>query len=153
MGIVMATLEKIKSMIKTAMLNKDSITLTSLRSLISESNNIAISNKRKEVTEDDVLLALSRGIKQREDSRATYTNAGRYDLAHIEDAELVVIKSLLPEQMSETELSGVISKVISETGATTQKQMGMVMGKLMPLVKGKADPKLVSSLVTSKLCQ
>ena len=149
----MATLDKIKSMIKTAMVNKDSVSLTALRSLISESNNIAISHNRKDVTEDDVLLALSRGIKQREDSLTTYINAGRDDLVQVEATELAIIKSLLPEQMSETELVAVIEKVISETGATTQKQMGMVMGKLMPLVKGKADPKLVSSLVTSKLCQ
>ena len=147
----LTTLEKIKLLVKTKMHQKDSFTVNTLRAIISESTNIAISENRKSVAEDDVLLALSRGIKQREDSLTTFTNAGRLDLANVEEKELVIYKSFLPEQMSEEELSNVINKVISETGASNPKQMGMVMGKLMPLVKGKADAKLVSAIVTSKL--
>ena len=147
----MTILERVKSDMKTAMKAKEQRRVLTLRRIISDANNIAMDNKRKDATEDDAMLALTRGVKQREESIATYLDANRKDLAEIEQVELVYFKEYLPAQLSEEEIVTLVEKAIETTGASTKKQMGMVMGKLMPDVKGKADGSLVSRLVSERL--
>jgi uncharacterized protein YqeY len=105
------------------------------------------------VTLDDagVQQVLIKQAKQRRESLDEYTKAGRDDLAVQEKYELEVIKGYLPQMMSREEIEVLVKQVIVETGAVSPKDMGKVMGKLMPQVKGKADGRLVNEVVREQL--
>jgi len=105
------------------------------------------------VTLDDagVLQVLTKQAKQRRESIAEYTKAGRDDLAEQEQYELGVIETYLPQMMSREEIEVLVKQVIVDTGASSPKDMGKVMGKLMPQVKGKADGRLVNEVVRELL--
>lgn len=113
--------------------------------------------KQEEVDEGLVLdeagveNVLARQAKQRRESIADSERAGRPDLAAQELAELRIIETYLPEMMSRAEIEAVARVVISETGASSMKDMGMVMGRLMPQVKGKADGREVNEVVRNLL--
>lgn len=104
-----------------------------------------------ELSEDEALKVLQREAKQRRDSVEAYQSAGRADLAEREEAELAVIKSYLPEVMSEDELAKLVDEVTSEIGATDIKQMGAVIGAVMKRAGARADGAQVSKLVREKL--
>jgi len=105
------------------------------------------------VTLDDagVQQVLTKQAKQRRESLAEYTKAGRDDLAAQEAYELEVIEAYLPQLMSREEISVLVRQAIAGTGASSPKDMGKVMGKLMPQVKGKADGRLVNQIVREQL--
>lgn len=105
------------------------------------------------VTLDDagVLQVLTKQAKQRRESIAEYTKAGRDDLVEQEAYELGVIEAYLPQMMSKEEIEVLVKQAIADTGATSSKDMGKVMGKLMPQVKGKADGRLVNEVVREQL--
>jgi uncharacterized protein YqeY len=90
-------------------------------------------------------------LKQRRESISQFTSAGRDDLIAIEEAELVIIKEFLPEAFSEKEIAALIELAISNTGATSIKDMGKVMGILKPQLQGRADVGKVSQLIKHKL--
>jgi uncharacterized protein len=100
--------------------------------------------------EPEVLRVLQREAKQRKDSITQFKDGGRDDLADSEQAELTIIETYLPQQMSEEELSELVDAVIRETGATPA-QMGVVIGEVMKRTAGKADGAAVSQLVRQKL--
>ena len=103
------------------------------------------------LSDDEALKVLQREAKQRRDSVEAYQAAGRTDLAEREEAELTVIKSYLPEVMSEDELAKVVDEVVAEIGATDAKQMGAVIGAVLKRVGARADGGAVSKLVREKL--
>jgi len=142
---------KLQEDIKDAMKARDQDKLLALRTLSSDIKKIAIDAGRREPSDEDVLAAVSRAIKQREDSAEQFRNAGRLELADVETAQVGWIKAYQPEQLSETEVRAIVSEVIASLGATSKKEMGKVMGALMPRVKGKADGKLVQSVVNALL--
>lgn len=142
---------KLNDEIKTAMKARDMKRLSTLRGLMAAAKNVAIDDGRKEASDEDVLASVTKGLKQRADSVEQYKNAGRDDLVEIEEFEIAIYKEFQPEQMSEEEVTALVEKVIADTGAESKKDMGKVMGGLMPLVKGKADGKLVSKIVGMKL--
>ena len=113
--------------------------------------------KQKEVDErvnlDDtqVLAVLDKMVKQRRESLEQYEKAGRDDLASVERFELDLIQTYLPEQLSDEELSGLISTTISELGASSIRDMGPVMNALRGQVQGRADMKAVSQAVKNQL--
>lgn len=145
-------IEKVSAEIKSAMKNKDSARLITLRSLMSESKNIAINDKRKDVSTDDIITALTKGIKLREDSYASYKDAGRNDLADKESYEIDVLKEFQPKQLTELEVVALVDDVITSLGVVTKKDMGKVMGEVMKSIpKGSVDNKIVSKIVGSKL--
>lgn len=145
-------IEKLSAEIKTAMKAKDSARLTTLRGLMSEAKNIAINDKRKDVISDDIVTALTKGIKQREDSYASYKDAGRNDLADKESYEINVLKEFQPKQLTELEVVALVDDVIASLGVVTKKDMGRVMGEVMKsITKGSVDNKIVSKIVGSKL--
>ena len=145
-------IDLIMSDIKTAMRAKDTDKLKTLRALMAEAKNIAIADKRKDVTEDDYMSALTKAIKQRNDSIKDFSDAGRDDLVKIEEYEKNVLSSYLPSQLTEAEVGAIVDEAISATGATTKKEMGKVMGAVMKNIeKGTVDNKLVSKIVGSKL--
>jgi uncharacterized protein YqeY len=113
--------------------------------------------KQKEVDErielDDVTVGgiVEKLIKQRKDSISQFQAAGRDDLVAAEQAELVVLQAYLPEQFSTTEVEAAVTAAIAESGATSAKDMGKVMGLLKPRLAGRADMGQVSALIKARL--
>ena len=135
---------------KDAMRAKDSARLGTIRLLLA-----AI--KQKEVDErielDDATISsiVEKLIKQRKDSISQFQTAGRDDLVAIEQAELVVLQAYLPEQLSSVEVEAAVIAAIAESGATSTKDMGKVMGLLKPRLAGRADMGQVSTLIKAQL--
>jgi len=113
--------------------------------------NVAIRNGRKEATDEDFLTAVNKAIKQRQDSAEQFRNGGRNELALVEETQLNWFKVYLPEQLSETELRTIIAETISFVGAVTKKDIGKVMKELSPKLKGRADMKVVNSIISESL--
>ena len=103
------------------------------------------------LADEDVTVILTREAKRRRESIEGYEKGGRADLVAKEKAELDLIESYLPKQMSREEIAELAKQAIAEAGATSEKQMGAVMQKLMPKVKGKADGKVVNQIVKELL--
>ena len=148
----MSVEEKINADLKTAMLAKDEIGLRGLRAIKSA---ILLAKTEKGATgvlttEKEVQM-LQKLVKQRRDSITEFEKANRQDLITKEKDEVAVIEKYLPAMMSEDEVREVVKKVIAETGATTQKEMGKVMGAASKQLAGKADNKLVADVVKSLL--
>jgi uncharacterized protein YqeY len=107
-----------------------------------------------EITDEIILELIERQAKQRRDSIELYLKGDREDLAQIEQGELEILLTYLPESLSEVELDEALAQAIAETGATSMAEMGKVMGRLMPLLKqtGKTiDGALVSQRVKARL--
>ena len=136
--------------IKEAMKAQDREKLMTLRTLHSEIKNVGI-NQRKEVTDEDVVSVIAKGIKLRLDAIEQFAKAGRTDLVKKEEDQIAVYKLFQPAQMATSDIEELVSRVVAETGAATKKDMGTVMKALMPLTKGKADGKIVSQIVNNKL--
>jgi len=138
--------------LKQSMLSRDEFKTSVLRMLISA---IGYSEIQKglgyEASEEDVMSAIEKQVKQRKDSIEQYEKAGRNDLADKEKKELELLEKYLPEQMGEEEIKNLVKEAISQTGAATMADMGKVMGALMPKTKGKADGSLVSKIVREQL--
>ena len=142
----MSLKERIREDLKKAMKEKDEVKVRTLRMMIAAIRNLEV-EKMKEASDEDVLTALQREAKKRREAIEKYEEAGREDLAEEERRELQVIESYLPEQMSEEEIEELAKKVIEQVGASSPKDLGKVMKEIMPKVKGRADGKLVNSIV------
>ena len=97
------------------------------------------------------LTVLSRQARQRQESIEAYRNGNRPDLAEREEAELVILRGYLPEPLSHERLVELVGEVIKEIGATDPKEMGKVMSRLMPQVRGRSDGAQVNEMVTELL--
>ena len=135
---------------KQAMKNKEKDKLTVIRMLKAALQNESI-KLGSELSEEAELSVLSREVKQRKDSLHEFEKAGREDLVDKVRAELKHVEIYMPDQLSEEELSAIVTSVIAETGASSKKDMGKVMAALMPKIKGKADGSLVNKLVQQHL--
>ena len=144
----------LKSLIKTqvtiSMKDGDKFRTTVLRMILAEIQKIEIEEK-SDLDELQITSILEKMIKQRNDAIAQFEQAKRQELADKEEQEIEIIREFLPEQMSEEEVSELVSKIISEVGAQDMKDMGKVMGSLKPLIAGKADAGFVSQLVKKAL--
>lgn len=108
-------------------------------------------DERRELDDAATLEVLDKQAKQHRESLEQYRNAGREDLAAREEAELAIIAEYLPEPLSETELDALIEEALSETGATSMKDMGRVMAAVKPRAQGRADMGAVSARVKARL--
>ena len=145
-------IDKLNADIVSAMKAKDKQLLTALRSVKSEASLIALNDTRKETTSDDVIIAASKAVKQREESYLTYNASGRMDLALVEKYEQEVISQYLPQQLSDEDVVELIDDAIATLGATTRKDMGKVMGYVSEKAgKGTVDMKKVSKIVGTRL--
>jgi len=108
-------------------------------------------DSRRDPSEADELVVLKRERKRRAEAFEIYEQAGRADLAEQERFEAELLASYLPEELSADELAALVDEAIAVTGAASPKEMGKVMGVLMPKVGGRADGKLLSDLVRTKL--
>lgn len=146
----MSILEQLAQDIKEAMKQKDSLRLSVVRMLKSSLKNEEI-ERGKALSEQEEISVLSRELKMRLDSLREFEQAGREDLAEKVRQEVAIVKTYLPEELSEEELRKLIQEVIQEVGATSKKEMGKVMSQLMPKVAGRADGKKVNQLVQELL--
>ena len=108
-------------------------------------------DERIELDDDRVLAVLDKMVKQRRESISQYTDAGRTDLVEQEEYEVTILKDFLPEALSEDEIEQLISKAIADTGASSIKDMGKVMGILKPQMQGRADMGAVSGKIKTQL--
>lgn len=146
----MSLLETLNADMKQAMKNKDKEALSVIRMVKSTVMNEEI-NLGHTLTTDEELTVLSREVKQRHDSLSEFEKGNREDLAAGIRSELDVLAKYLPKQLSDDEVKAIVQEAITQTGATTPKDMGKVMGIVTPQVKGKADGKLVANLVKAAL--
>jgi len=108
-------------------------------------------DQRIELDDAATLVVLNKMVKQRHDSITQFRDGGREDLAKIELDEIVVLEAYLPEQMSETELDQMIDEIMAETGAESMRDMGKVMGLIKQKAEGRADIGVASSKVKARL--
>jgi uncharacterized protein YqeY len=108
-------------------------------------------DERTELDDAQVLAVLDKMVKQRRDSIAQYSGAGRQDLADVEQFEIEVIQGYLPAALSDAEIADLVAAAIAETGAAAVSDMGKVMAILKPKVQGRADMGAVSALVKRQL--
>ena len=138
--------------IKQAMLAKDQAKLRGLRA-IKAALLLAKTEKgnAEEITEDTEMKILQRLVKQRKESATIYKEQGREDLFTVEQEEIDVISQFLPQQLDKADIEKVIVKIIAETGATSIKEMGKIMGIANKELAGKADGKLIGEIVKALL--
>lgn len=142
--------EIINNDLKEAMKSKDSFRLSVIR-MVKGAMQLAKPNPREELTDDDVITVISKQIKMRNDSIKEFEAAGRSDLVEQNKKEIEILNTYMPKQLSEEELTEIIDKVFEEVKPTSQKDMGLIMKNISPLVKGKADMSLVNKLVKERL--
>ncbi len=147
----MSLITTIDAEIKKAMIAKRPIALDTLRMLKSAAKYAAIDQGGAggEVTDEIVIAAVRKQIKMRQDTITSYEQAGRS--AEKEKEEITVLEQFLPAQISESELEQIVKTTLAEIGATTKKQMGEAMKAVQAKVAGRADGKLVSTLVGKNL--
>jgi uncharacterized protein YqeY len=121
-----------------------------LRTLHSDIKNCELL-ERKELTDDVVIAVVAKGIKQRQDALTQFRQAGREDLAVVEESQIALFRKYLPTQLDRPAVEALVREAIAAVGAAGKKDLGKVMGALMPKVKGKADGKMVNEIVNSLL--
>ena len=141
---------QIKDDIKAAMKAKDTAKRDALRLLDSAMKQIEV-DERKELSDDDVLAIISKQVKQRNDSATQYKEAGRDDLLEKELAEIAIFETYLPTQLSDDELTTAVKEIIAQTGATSMKDMGKVMGAAKAKIGNLADGKRINECVKALL--
>jgi uncharacterized protein YqeY len=141
---------KITEDMKAAMRAKDTARLGTVRLLLSAMKQKEV-DERVVLTDPDILAIIDKMVKQRRESIVQFEKAGRNDLADGEKAEIVVLSTYLPQQLSDAEVAKEIEAAIAETGASGAKEMGKVMGLLKSRLAGKTDMGKVSGLVKAKL--
>ena len=146
----MTIFERLTEDMKTAMKAGDKERLSTIRLLRGQLKNAMI-DKKDDLSEEEEIAILSNAAKKRRESIEAYGKAGRDDLVEKEKKELEVIQSYLPQPLSPEELEEIVDQAIAEANAQTMKDMGRVMGLIMPKVKGRADGKHINEMVRSKL--
>jgi uncharacterized protein YqeY len=136
--------------VKSALKAGDKKRVTALRMVVCELQNES-KRTRTELDEDAELAVLRRELKRRQESIEAFRAGGRDDLAEHEEFATRIIEDLLPKQMDEAELSGLVDRVIAETGATSARDMGKVMSAVMAQGGVRVDGKLASRLVKEHL--
>ncbi|MCQ2365293.1 MAG: GatB/YqeY domain-containing protein [Akkermansia sp.] len=145
--------EDITEGMKTAMRAKDTVALGALRGLKAALMNaqVAKGNVHDELPLNEAQNVVRKLIKQHEDSIALYEKADRPESVAKEKAEMEVLASFLPKEMTEAEILPILEAVIAELGASTKKDMGRVMKEMQARTEGRAPGKVLSQLVGSKL--
>ncbi len=145
--------DKITADLKAAMKAKDQVALRSIRAIKAALLLLKTDGSGEEVTEEKEIKLLQKLVKQRKDSLEIYEKQDREDLASVEREEIPWIEKYLPEAMSPEELKTAITKIVADTGASSMKDMGKVMGMANAQFAGKADGKTIASLVKELLTQ
>ena len=107
--------------------------------------------ERRELTDDEVVGVLTREVKTRRESVEAFRAGGREDLAAKEEAEIAILSAFLPAQLTDDEIRALVDEAIEQTGASSARDLGRVMGALSPRTRGRADGRRVSELVAQAL--
>lgn len=142
--------EKLKQDMILAMKNKDKERLTTIRMIKGELDKEHI-DKKREINDELLIEVVNRGIKQRNDSVSEFEKGGRTDLVEKTKQEIEILKSYLPEQLSEEEVIAIIDEAFVTICPESARDMGKVMKEVTPKLKGKADMKKVSEIIKSRL--
>ena len=146
--------DDLQNALKTAMLNKDTLTTGAVRMIIAgqKEKDVEARGKGQEKASDAELLSMMQGmIKQRNDSIKMFIEGNRPELAEKEKAEIAVIERFLPKQMSDAEVASVIQNLIKQTGASSMKDMGKIMGALKSQYAGQLDMGKANGIIKSLL--
>ncbi|ATF12614.1 GatB/YqeY domain-containing protein [Brevibacillus sp. HB1.2] len=146
----MSVMERLDQDMKQAMKDRAALKLSVIRMVKAALKNEEI-NKGRLLSEDEVLTILTRELKQRRESLHEFEKAGRVELASKTREEIDVLSAYLPAQLSEDEIRDIVREGIVATNASSKKEMGKVMGAIMPKVKGRADGNLVQKIVSEEL--
>jgi len=149
-GISMSIKDRLRDDMKTAMKAKDELALTTIRMMISAIKNREI-ELTQEIDDQETEAVLAKAVKQRLDSARQYREAGRVELADREEAEIEVLRKYMPEGLSDEQIEVLVKEAIGKSGAASMKDLGKVMGILMPQVKGRADGTQVNTIVKKLL--
>ena len=142
--------KRITDDMKSAMKAKDKQTLKAVRMILGAIKQKEVDD-RIELDDAQVMTVIQKMVKQRKDSISQFSDAGRTELVEVEEAELVVINSYMPEQLSDAEVAAAVDKAITDSSADSIKDMGKLMSMLKGQLDGKADMGLVSRLIKDKL--
>jgi len=146
----MSLTSKIQADMRSGMKSKNADLVSTIRLLLAAIKQQEI-DKREQLTDSDVLTIVERLVKQRRESIQIYTEAGRNDLASKESAELEILTTYLPKQLSDEEVELIIQETLSSLDASEPKDMGKVMASLKTQLSGKADLSRVSTRVRDLL--
>ena len=150
MLLTMTLIEQLKSAQKDAMRAKEKLRLGTIRMALAAVKQREV-DERITLTDDDVIVLLTKMVKQRKDAAAQFADAGRQELADKELAEIDILHDFLPAPLTEQELEDLLVKAIEQTGATGMQDMGKVMGLLKPQVQGRTDMGKLSGVIKSRL--
>jgi len=146
----MSLKEQIKNDIKDAMRAKETVKRDTLRNIQAAIKQIEV-DERREVSDADVEAIMMKYLKQREDAKTQFSDAGRDDLVAKEEAEIAIVKAYLPEPMDDAELESVLKEVIASVGAESMKDMGKVMGTAKNTIGSRADGGRINQIVKKLL--
>ena len=137
---------------KQAMKDKEAgkLKLSVIRMVRSAAKNVEI-DRRKELDDNELLDVVAKEVKMRRDSLDEFRKAGRPELLAVLEQEIAILMEYLPEQMSEAAVRALVTQAVADAQAASAKDMGKVMALLMPKVKGRADGKLVNTIVKELL--
>ena len=142
--------EQIKNDIKDAMRAKEVIKRDTLRNIQAAIKQIEV-DERRDVSDADVESIMIKYLKQREDAKTQFADAGREDLVEKENAEITIVKAYLPEPMDDSELEVIVKEVIASVGAESMKDMGKVMGTAKGAIGSRADGGRINVMVKKLL--
>jgi uncharacterized protein YqeY len=146
----MSLKQQITEDMKSAMRAKETARLGAIRLLLAAMKQREV-DERIELTDADVVAIIEKMLKQRRDSISQYKAANRQDLVDVEEFEVTVLQTYMPQQLSEAEITSAIAEAIAATGATGPQDMGKVMGVVKPKLAGRADMGKVSGLIKAQL--
>jgi uncharacterized protein len=143
--------EKLSADVKTAMKEKDTLKLNTLRFAQAAIKNREIDLRPEAISAEEVMNVFKKLVKQRKESIEQYQAGGRQDLANQEIAELKILEAYMPAQMSKEQVAALVAEVVQALAAKSLKDMGPVIKEIQARSAGAADNKLVSELVKAKL--
>ena len=150
MSETLSLVEQVKAAMKAAMKAREKETLATIRLIQAEFKRVEV-DERIEIDDARALAIMDKMVKQRRDSSNQYRDANRPELADVEDAEIAIIQTFLPAQLSAEEIDAMIDAALAEIDAQGMAAMGRLMGKLKPQLQGRADMGEVSQRVKAKL--
>jgi len=146
----MSLKEQIKNDMKEAMRAKEIVKRDTLRNIQAAMKQIEV-DERRELSDADIEAILVKYLKQREDAKTQFIQAGREDLVAKEDAEIAIVQSYLPEPLSDEELESILKEIIVQVGAESMKDMGKVMGAAKGAIGSRADGGRINTAVKKLL--
>lgn len=144
--------DRIMNDLKESMKNKDSFKLSVIR-MLKGAIQLEKINKKRDLTDEEVIDVISKQIKLRKDSINEFTKAGRNDLVENTKKEVEILNEYMPEQLSSEEVNKIIDEAFLKLNPTSSKDMGLIIKEISPKVKGRTDMGEVSKIIKDKLSQ